>query len=69
MSGSRGKRKREISQSGEISRHGRREWYHFNLPRRNFVNNRNNYPARWHEDNDPVQQLMYLFLYNAHSER
>lgn len=38
------------------------EWYRFNLPRGNLVNNRSNYPARWHEDDDdPIKRPAQLF--------
>lgn len=51
---------------GSIARlMGKREWYRFNLPRGNLVNNRSNYPARWHEDedddDDPAKRPAELF--------
>lgn len=50
-----------FSKRGSIASRERREWYHFNLPRGNLVNNRSNYPARWHEEDDPVKRLAQLF--------
>ena len=50
-------------EGGEVSASwGWRKWYCFNLPRGNLVNNRSNYSARWHEDDDDsVKRQAKLF--------